>query len=158
MYISGPRMKIITWLFHERPKLLGVQISQGPNFLGPKFLGDQKIQGPKWDWGPFQFSSYLLIFMQSKSIIYIEIMCAYIRSKTIWKVYFLLNQEYISLIIFDCTFLNFDDFTYFDLWKKGFYKVIHTVWLVSLSEQAAKGCRKWVEKFCLRCPCLELEN
>ena len=37
------------------------------------------------------FSFYLFIFMQRKSIIYIEIMCAYIRSKTIWKVYFLLS-------------------------------------------------------------------
>ena len=48
----GTRMKIITWHFHAgpkhlRPKFLGDQISWEPNFLGTKFLGDPKSQGPK---------------------------------------------------------------------------------------------------------------
>ena len=37
-------MKIITWLFHAGPKLLGTKISRGPNFLGPKI---QISQAPK---------------------------------------------------------------------------------------------------------------
>ena len=41
------RMKTITQLFHAVSKLLGAQISQGPNFLGLKFLGAQISQGPK---------------------------------------------------------------------------------------------------------------
>ena len=32
----------------------GDQTSWGQNCSGPKFLGDQKSQGSKWDWGPFQ--------------------------------------------------------------------------------------------------------
>ena len=40
-----PRVKFITWLFHAGPKLLRDQISC---LLGLKFLGDQKIQGPKY--------------------------------------------------------------------------------------------------------------
>ena len=37
----GPCMKIIIWHFYAGTKLLGAQISRGPNFLGPK-----KVRGP----------------------------------------------------------------------------------------------------------------
>ena len=33
--------------FNAKTKYLGNQISLGPNFLGPKFLEDQKSKGPK---------------------------------------------------------------------------------------------------------------
>ena len=61
----GPRE---VWAPHEKAMWwfsCGDQISWGPYFSGtkllgakiswgPKLLGDQKSQGSKWDWGPFQ--------------------------------------------------------------------------------------------------------
>ena len=47
----GPFMKIIIHHFHAGTIFWGDQIYWGPNFSGPKFLGDQKSQGSKWDPG-----------------------------------------------------------------------------------------------------------
>ena len=44
----SPRMKIIICHFHTGTNILGAQISQGPNFLGPKFLGDQISWAPNF--------------------------------------------------------------------------------------------------------------
>ena len=52
-------LKSYFWKKQNYVTFLGIQflrdqISWDPNFSGPKFRGDQKNQGPKWDRGPFQ--------------------------------------------------------------------------------------------------------
>ena len=43
----GSCMKMLYNDFHARINFLGAQTSRGPNFLGPKFIGDQISWGPK---------------------------------------------------------------------------------------------------------------
>ena len=53
----GPCTKIITWLFHAGPKLLGAQISPGPKFSGPK-----KVRRPNEIGDHFSYSLKLKLF------------------------------------------------------------------------------------------------
>ena len=55
------------WVPHEKAVwwfACGEQLFWDPYFSGTKFIGDQKSQDPKWDWGLFQlqpfFSSHIV--------------------------------------------------------------------------------------------------
>ena len=85
----------------------------------------------------FFCSSYLLIFMQSKSIIYTEIMRAYIRKLNGKSIFYVRLEENISnnfwlhisqLLWFYIFTLNTAiHYTYLGKWKGGFYNVVHNL-------------------------------
>ena len=57
----GPHKKKSYDDFHAGTKFLGAHISQGPNFLGPKFLVDQISWGPKKPGAQMRFGTISVI-------------------------------------------------------------------------------------------------